>query len=116
MWSAAITSVVGASYTSVSFWKTISPFVQKNEKLVTSVFIIFSTCIFLLVGQPVKLLVFAGAVNGFILPIALAVILIASSKQRLVGDYQHPRWLQLIGWMVVLAMGYMSVVGIMKSF
>lgn len=30
MWSAAITSVVGASYTSVSFWKTISPFVQRN--------------------------------------------------------------------------------------
>lgn len=115
MWSAAITSVVGASYTSVSFWKTISPFVQRNEKMVTSVFIIFSTCIFLFVGQPVKLLVLAGAVNGFILPIALAVILIASRKQRLVGDYRHPRWLQLIGWMVVVAMGYMSVVVIKES-
>lgn len=115
MWSAAITSVVGASYTSVSFWKTISPFVQKNEKVVTSVFIIFSTCIFLIVGQPVKLLVFAGAVNGIILPVALAVILIAARKQKVVGDYQHPAWLQLIGWMVVLAMGYMSVVGIISQ-
>ena len=115
MWSAAITSVVGASYTSVSFWKTISPFVQRNDKVVTSIFILFSTCIFLFVGQPVRLLVFAGAVNGIILPVALTVILIAARKQKVVGDYQHPVWLQLIGWMVVVAMSYMSVIGIMKS-
>lgn len=115
MWSAAITSVVGASYTSVSFWKTISPFVQRNEKSVTTVFILFSTLIFLFVGQPVRLLVLAGAVNGFILPIALAVILVASGRQKAVGDYRHPAWLQWIGWLVVVAMGYMGVVGIMKS-
>lgn len=115
MWSAAITSVVGASYTSVSFWKTISPFVQRNEKGVTTVFILFSTLIFLFVGQPVRLLVLAGAVNGFILPIALAVILVASGRQKVVGDYRHPAWLQWIGWLVVVAMGYMGVVGIMKS-
>lgn len=114
MWSAAITSVVGASYTSVSFWKTLSPFVQRYEKWVTSFFILFSTGIFLFVGQPVKLLVLAGAVNGFILPIALAVILIAARKQRLVGDYQHPRWLQLIGWLVVAAMGYMGVMSVLR--
>lgn len=115
MWSAAITSVVGASYTTVSFWKTISPFVQKNEKTVTSIFIIFSTGIFLFVGQPVKLLVLAGAVNGIILPVALAVILIAARKQKVVGDYKHSLILQVIGWVVVAAMGYMSVVGIQHS-
>jgi Mn2+/Fe2+ NRAMP family transporter len=115
MWSAAITSVVGASYTSVSFWKTLSPYVQRHEKWVTSLFILFSTGIFLLVGQPVKLLVLAGAVNGFILPIALAVILIAARKQRLVGDYKHSLLLQIIGWMVVLAMSYMGVVGIISN-
>ena len=114
MWSAAITSVVGASYTSVSFWKTISPFVQRNEKSVTTVFILFSTLIFLFVGQPVRLLVLAGAVNGFILPIALAVILVASGRPKVVGDYRHPAWLQWIGWLVVVAMGYMGVVGILQ--
>ncbi|HQW44861.1 MAG TPA: divalent metal cation transporter, partial [Chitinophagaceae bacterium] len=115
MWSAAITSVVGASYTSVSFWKTISPFVQRHEKWVTSLFILFSTSIFLLVGQPVKLLVLAGAVNGIILPIALAVILVAARKQKVVGEYKHSLLLQVIGWIVVVAMGYMSMVGMMKS-
>lgn len=81
----------------------------------TTVFILFSTLIFLFVGQPVRLLVLAGAVNGFILPIALAVILVASGRQKAVGDYRHPAWLQWIGWLVVVAMGYMGVVGIMKS-
>src|SRR6187402_261962 len=36
IWCAAITSVVGASFTSISFWKTLIPAVQKNEKLQTS--------------------------------------------------------------------------------
>ncbi len=116
MWSAAITSVVGASYTSVSFWKTISPFVQKYEKTVTSLFILLSTGVFLLVGQPVKLLVLAGAVNGVILPIALAVILVAARKQEVVGEYKHSFLLQVIGWIVVAAMGYMSVVGMLPHF
>lgn len=115
MWSAAITSVVGASYTSVSFWKTISPFVQRNEKGVTTVFILFSTLIFLFVGQPVRLLVLAGAVNGVILPVALAVILVAARHSKVVGQYRHPAGLQVIGWLVVAAMGYMSVISILQS-
>src|SRR5688572_18429025 len=33
IWIASITSVVGASFTSVSFWKTLHPAVSKNEKI-----------------------------------------------------------------------------------
>ena len=62
-----------------------------------------------------KLLVLAGAVNGIILPIALAVILVAARKQKVVGEYKHSLLLQVIGWIVVVAMGYMSMVGMMKS-
>src|SRR5215510_1426130 len=100
MWSAAITSVVGASYTSVSFWKTLVPAVAKNEKIIISLFIIVSTIIFIGVGKPVNLLILAGAVNGIILPIALAVILIASNKPSLMNQYKHPVILQMIGWIV----------------
>ncbi|MEP7128534.1 MAG: NRAMP family divalent metal transporter, partial [Chitinophagales bacterium] len=32
MWSAAITSVVGASYTSVSFLRSMHPFIEKNQR------------------------------------------------------------------------------------
>jgi Mn2+/Fe2+ NRAMP family transporter len=108
IWCAAITSVVGASYTSVSFWKTLSPVVAKNEKLFITGFIIFSTIVFVAVGNPVTLLILAGAVNGIILPVALAVILIAGRKRALVHNYQHPLILQVIGWMVVAAMSFMG--------
>jgi Mn2+/Fe2+ NRAMP family transporter len=110
MWSAAITSVVGAAYTSVSFVRTFHPWLDRNYRSITAALIIFSTLIFIMVGKPVKVLVMAGALNGLILPIALAVILIASNKQRLVGTYKHPRFLQLIGWVVVVIMGLLSVV------
>jgi Mn2+/Fe2+ NRAMP family transporter len=115
MWSAAITSVIGASFTSVSFWKTLIPAINKNEKIVISLFIILSTIIFVSVGNPVTLLILAGAVNGIILPIALAVILLAARKPLLVHQYKHPLSLQIIGWLVVIVMTYMSYVTIMDS-
>jgi Mn2+/Fe2+ NRAMP family transporter len=115
IWSAAITSVVGASFTSVSFWKTLIPAVKKNEKIVISTFIILSTIIFVIVGNPVKLLIFAGAVNGIILPIALAVILIAANKTSVVQQYKHPVALQIIGWLVVIAMTWMGFMVIQQS-
>jgi Mn2+/Fe2+ NRAMP family transporter len=114
IWIAAITSVVGASFTSVSFWKTLHPVVSKNEKIIISLFIIASTIIFLIDPRPKDLLVFAGAANGIILPIALAVILIAATKSSIMKDYRHPVWMQVVGWLVVAAMGWMSVYSILQ--
>jgi Mn2+/Fe2+ NRAMP family transporter len=108
LWCAAITSVIGASYTSVSFWKTLVPAVAKNEKIIISLFIIISTVVFVLVGNPVNLLVKAGAVNGIILPVALAIILLAATKAKLMKDYKHSIWLQFIGWLVVAVLSWMS--------
>ncbi len=120
IWCAAITTVVGASYTSVSFWKTLHPFVAKHEKMIITCFIVFSTIVFILLGNPVKLLILAGAVNGLILPLALAIMLVAVKKSSLMNDYRHPLWLQIAGYVVVVAMGYMSIVviqdGIGKLF
>ena len=115
MWSAAITSVVGASYTSVSFFKTLHPLINKYYRSIISVFIILSTIIFSLVGNPVSLLIIAGAVNGLILPIALAVILIAASKKKIVGDYLHPLWMWFAGWLVVFLMSWMGFMTIRNS-
>ncbi|HKO80022.1 MAG TPA: NRAMP family divalent metal transporter, partial [Chitinophagaceae bacterium] len=72
LWSAAISSVVGASYTSVSFFKTFHPTLVRHERLCISVFIILTTAIFVLIGKPTELLLFAGAINGLILPVALS--------------------------------------------
>ncbi len=115
IWCAAITSVVGASYTSVSFWKTLNPVIAKNEKIVISLFIILSTLIFVDIGNPVKLLILAGAINGIILPVALAVILIAATKTSIMNQYKHPVWMRAVGWAVVATMTWMSVVTIQQT-
>lgn len=116
MWSAAITSVVGAAFTSVSFLKTFHRSVEKNNNYVVIAFMLISAAVFLFVGNPVKLLVFAGTVNGFILPVGLSLILIASRKKSLLGDYKHPLWMQIAGWAVVIVMLGFSVSTIAAYF
>lgn len=109
MWAAAITSVIGAAYTSVSFIKTFHKNIVKYEHYVIIGFITISTLVFLLVGQPVNILIIAGALNGMILPIALATLLIAAHKKSIIGDYKHPKWLTIPGILVIIAMGILSI-------
>jgi Mn2+/Fe2+ NRAMP family transporter len=116
MWCAAITSVVGASYTSVSFFKTMHPAIAKNQRLIISFFILISTLLFIFLGNPVRLLVVAGALNGLILPVALSIILVAATNKKIVGDYRHPLWMQAAGWMVVALMSWMGWVTIVNSW
>jgi Mn2+/Fe2+ NRAMP family transporter len=115
MWSAAITSVIGAAYTSVSFLKTFHARIAENSNFVIVAFILFSTLVFLLVGQPVTVLVWAGTINGFILPVGLSLVLLASRKREIVGGYRHPLWLQIAGWLVVLIMLGFSVLTLYNS-
>ncbi|MEO7768951.1 MAG: NRAMP family divalent metal transporter [Ferruginibacter sp.] len=116
LWSAAITSVVGSAFTSVSFMKTLHPFILQNFRSFMIGFIFFSTAVFLLVGQPVKVLIFAGGLNGLILPVALSLILVGANKKSIVGTYQHSYWMQAAGWLVVVAMTYMGARGIINLF
>jgi len=113
LWGAAISSVIGAGYTSVSFLKTLHPAIAKYERASISIFIIISTLVFLLVGKPRQLLLLAGMVNGLILPLALAVLLIACTRKKLMKGYQHPVWMQIAGWIVVVVMGWMGSVAIL---
>ena len=109
MWAAAITSVVGCAYTSVSFFKTFHEKIEERGNHVIVGFIVFSTLVFLAVGRPVSVLLWAGTINGFILPIGLALVLLASRKSSIVRNYSHPVWLQAAGWLVVAVMVGFSV-------
>ena len=106
---AALTSVVGAAYTSVSFLKTLFKVVEKNEKLTIMSFIFISTCILIFIGKPASLLILAGSVNGLILPVTLAVMLFATHKSEIVGTYKHNKLLYYTGWIVVLVTSYIGV-------
>jgi Mn2+/Fe2+ NRAMP family transporter len=109
MWAAAITSVVGSSYTSVSFLRSISARIDRAPSRAIIAFIILSAAIFLAIGRPVTVLVLVGAINGLILPVSLGAMLIAAHRSHIVGDYRHPWWLTTAGTIVVLAMGALGL-------
>lgn len=108
--SAAITSIVGAAYTSVSFLKTFNKNIEKHEKWVIIGFIIISTVIMAIAGNPATLLILAGSLNGLILPVTLGICLIASQKKSIMGEnYKHPKVLLILGIIVVLITAYLGV-------
>ena len=113
---AAITSIIGAAYTSVSFLKTFHPAIAKNENWVIIAFIAVSTVIMLVLGNPATLLVVAGALNGLILPITLGICLIAAKSKKIMGaEYKHPTWLLLLGIVVVILSAYLGVTTFMAN-
>lgn len=107
LWAAAISSVIGCAYTSVSFIRTFSAKLEANYRWLIIAFIVFSTLVFVIVGRPVFILVIVGTLNGLILPITLTVTLIAAHKKRIVGDYKHPLWMTIFGVIVVVLTTYM---------
>jgi Mn2+/Fe2+ NRAMP family transporter len=107
---AAITSIIGAAYTSVSFLKTFSKKIEENENAVIIAFIAVSTLIMLILGNPAVLLVLAGAFNGLILPITLGICLVASQNKKIMGEtYHHPKVLLILGIVVVILSAYLGV-------
>jgi Mn2+/Fe2+ NRAMP family transporter len=115
MWAAAITSVVGASYTSVSFLRSTVPAVDRNPRWAIILFAVVSALIFLLVGRPVRLLIIAGAFNGLILPVGLTVMLIAAYRRNIVGDYRHPRSLAVFGGLTALLMAALGAYTLLRE-
>ena len=120
LWCAAVTSVVGASYTSISFLRTLSAKVESKYRYWIIGFICISTAIFSTMGNPVTLLIVAGSLNGLILPVSLGVTLLAAYRKDIIGaEYHHPKVLAILGWIMVVFtawMGFKSLSGIMKLF
>ena len=120
LFSAGVSSVVGAAYTSVSFLKTLHPFIAKYERQFVIGFITFSTVMMVVLGNAAALLIIAGAFNGLILPVTLGVMLIAGHNKRIVGEsYHHPLWMTVLGAVVTLVAlyaGIKAVPGIMQLF
>jgi Mn2+/Fe2+ NRAMP family transporter len=117
LWAASITSVIGASYTSVSFLAGFSRRLEARRNLVTVGFILFSTAVYLALGKaPVTLLVLAGALNGLILPVGFAIILwVAARRTDLMRGYRYPRPLLAVGalvWVLTVYLGWNSLGGI----
>jgi Mn2+/Fe2+ NRAMP family transporter len=114
LWAAAITSVIGASYTSVSFLVAGHARLERYRSTLVVAFIVLATSVFLTAGAaPVPLLIFAGAFNGVILPLGIAVVLwVAWRRRDLLGGYAYPGGLAAVGaaaWLVTLYLGFESI-------
>ena len=112
LWAAAITSVIGASYTVVSFITSSTRTSERTRTVLVCCFIALSTVLFVLLGgaAPTNLLVFAGAFNGLLLPFGIAVLLwVATRRADLLHGYSYPRWLLVIGWAAWLLTVYLAV-------
>lgn len=104
LFSASLTSIVGATYTSISFLATTFKKVGDKVSLSSVIFVLISGIVYLLLGRPVTLMILTGALNGLVLPITLGTILIASGKKKIVGEYQHPKLLYILGVIAEIAM------------
>ncbi|GAA4922375.1 NRAMP family divalent metal transporter [Nesterenkonia rhizosphaerae] len=115
-WVAAITSILGCTYTSISFVTTQKTSPRVRAWLFAG-FLALTLGVFLTLGQaPQTLLIMAGAFNGAVLPLGFAVILIAAWFRRdLLQGYRYPKWLLIAGtaiWLLTIYMGANSLGGL----
>lgn len=119
LWAAAITSIIGAAYTSITFVSVFNKeFVEKWQAPATVVFIIIGLIIFELLGTtPTALLVFAGGFNGLILPIGLTIfIYVGFARRDLMEGYRYSRIFLTISAVTCLLTWYMGALSLKPIF
>lgn len=119
LWAAAITSVIGAAYTSISFISVFKPDItEQGRNRATTVFIAISLLVYVLMGTaPSALLLFAGGFNGLVLPIGLSLfIYVGWRRSDMMGGYHYPRWLLVLGALTCLLTWYMAIKSIGPIF
>lgn len=115
LWTAAITSVIGAAYTSVSFLTAFRKnLTERARNFATVAFIAVSLLSYLIISTPpATMLVFVGGLNGLILPIGLTIFIYAAwARPDLMAGHRYSRSLLVLGVLVcglTWYMGYKSV-------
>lgn len=119
LWAAALTSVIGAAYTSMSFITVFKKGITERQRnIATIIFIAVSLAIYMMMGTaPAALLVFAGGFNGLILPIGMTLfIFVAWRRQDLMNGYKYPAWLLWSGILVCVLTWYMGIMSVGAIF
>ena len=118
LWAASITSVIGASYTSVSFLAGFSRRLEARPQP-------GDRGLHRLLGgdlpgararPPSRCWSSPARFNGLILPVGFAIILwVAARRIDLLRGYPYPKWLLAIGvvvWLLTVYLGWNSLGGI----
>ncbi len=105
LWCAALSSMIGCSYTSASFLVKHDERNGKKQSIATVSLLAISFALNAVLGTaPANLLIFAGAFNGLVLPIGFTMIMfIAAFRQaEFLFGYKYPRWLLAVGFLGVV--------------
>ncbi len=119
LWAAALSSVVGAAWTSVSFISVFRPGITERQRnIATLIFIAFTLVVYLCLGTaPAALLVFAGGFNGLVLPLGLTLFLwVGWRRADLMDGYRYPRWLLWLGMITCIMTWYMAIMSVSTIF
>jgi NRAMP (natural resistance-associated macrophage protein)-like metal ion transporter len=54
--------------------------------------------------DPIKALIYSAVGNAIVAPIVLVLIVLLSSQEKLMGEWVNPRWMKIVGWLVVVLM------------
>ncbi|MDQ7260666.1 divalent metal cation transporter [Paracoccus sp. PS-1] len=109
-WAAAVTSVIGAAYTSVSFLVAFRTMGDRDRNIATVIFIAISLAVYLSLGTaPAAILVFVGGFNGLILPIGLTIFTyVGFARADLMGGHVYNRPLLIASAVVCALTWYMG--------
>lgn len=118
LWAAAMSSVIGASFTSVSFISSYSQKLRQYEGLAVAAFVVACCTVFLLAGQtPATVLVFSGGFNGLVLPLGVSITMwIAWRRRDLLQGYVYPRWLLGVGMLGLVTSWILAVLAFKPVF
>ena len=118
LWAAALTSVIGAAYTSVSFLDVFGVRSERARSISTVAFIAFSLAIYVAMGTaPAAILVFVGGFNGLILPIGLTIFTyIGFARSDLMGGHRYNRLLLWASAATCALTWYMGAVSVSTIF
>jgi Mn2+/Fe2+ NRAMP family transporter len=113
LWAAALTSIIGAAFTSGSFTTvfTKARMSMRTREWITVIFIAVSLAVFLILKTaPNALLVFAGGFNGLVLPVGLTIFMIIGwFRKSIMGGYRYPKILLILGTLVTILTWYMGI-------
>src|SRR5699024_11530676 len=111
--ASALRALVGTHYPSLAFAPTQEVAPPARHMLTVGFILICAVLFVILNSAPQKLLIFAGAFNRIILPIAFAMVMWVAFKRRdLMQGVKHPIWLLVAGSLALVLEIYIGV----KSF
>lgn len=99
---AAITSIAATTYTAGTMIKSYNIALHNHLNIVLVMYIITAWLIYLIVYQPVSLILLSFALNGILIPVILGGVLHATRRPDIVGEYKHPLWMSIFGVLALI--------------